>query len=132
MIQLLKLNRFAILLFAFISLSCLVSSAAAHTPLTPAEEIHSLDTAFEVPNPTKSWTLYRELHNEGEAEYYKLQLNVGERLRVSIYTKEIDENFAAVNTRLITENAMGWFKNWDPVFRKPNGNETSSNEDSAE
>jgi len=100
---LLKLNRFAILLFAFVSLSCLVSSAAAHTPLTPAEEIHSLDTAFEVPNPTKSWTLYRELHNEGEAEYYKLQLDVGERLRVSIYTKEIDGNFAP-NLIIMAEN----------------------------
>ncbi len=78
----------------FVFLSFLATSAMAHTPLKAGGEIHSLDTAFEVPNPTKSWTLYRELHHEGKAEYYKLQLNAGERLRVSLYTKEDEEKFA--------------------------------------
>jgi len=36
---------------------------------------------------------------------------------------EIDENFAAINVRSITDNTFGYFKDWDPVFRKPNGNE---------
>jgi len=52
-----------------------------------------LDTALEVPNPTKSWTLYRELHHEGEAEYYKLDLKAGERLRISLYIKEFKGDF---------------------------------------
>ncbi len=89
-----KLIKFVGLLLAFFTLSCIVFPALAHTPLNPSGEIHSLETAFDVPNPTKSWTLYRELHHEGEAEYYKLHLNVGERLRVSLYTKESKENFA--------------------------------------
>ncbi|MFX0200382.1 MAG: hypothetical protein ACFFCW_30050 [Candidatus Hodarchaeota archaeon] len=53
-----------------------------------------MDTALEVPNPTKSWTLYRELHHEGEAEYYKLALKAGERLRISLYVKELDGDFS--------------------------------------
>jgi len=89
-----RLKQFLIFIFLFVFLSFVVTSAMAHTPLNPSGEIHSLDTAFEVPNPTKSWTLYRELHNEGEAEYYRLHLNVGERLRVSLYTKENKANFA--------------------------------------
>jgi hypothetical protein len=89
-----RLKQFVILLFFFIFLSFMVTLAIAHTPLNPDGEIHSLDTAFEVPNPTKSWTLYRELHHEGEVEYYKLYLNSGEKLRVSLYTKERKENFA--------------------------------------
>jgi len=89
-----RLKQFVIFIFLFVFLSFVVTSAMAHTPLNPSGEIHSLDTAFEVPNPTKSWTLYRELHNEGEAEYYRLHLNVGERLRVSLYTKENKANFA--------------------------------------
>ena len=89
-----RLNQFVIVLLVFVFLSFIVSSAIAHTPLNPTGEIHSLDTAFEVPNPTKSWTLYRELHHEGEAEYFKLHLNVGERLRVSLYIKEIEGNFS--------------------------------------
>ena len=89
-----KPKQFVIFASLFVCLSFFITSALAHTPLNPGEEIHSLDTAFEVPNPTKSWTLYRELHDEGEAEYFKLHLKVEERLRVSIYTKESNENFA--------------------------------------
>lgn len=63
-----------------------VPTALAHTPLKPGNENTSLGTALEIPNPTKSWTLYRELHEAGEAEYYKLQLEPGESLRISLYT----------------------------------------------
>lgn len=75
------------------SFSFVISQVWAHTPLSPIDEIHTLDTALEVPNPTKSWTLYRELHHEGEAEYYQLNLNAGERLRISLYTKELEGDF---------------------------------------
>ena len=90
----LKSNQFLIFLCLLISTSVIVTLVTAHTPLNPSEEIHSLDTAFEIPNPTKSWTLYRELHHEGEAEYFKLHLNSGERLRANLYIKEINENFS--------------------------------------
>jgi hypothetical protein len=63
-----------------------VSTVSGHTPLKPNEENNSLDNAFEVPNPTKSWTLYRELHEIGEVEYFKLHLYEGERFVVSVYT----------------------------------------------
>jgi hypothetical protein len=66
----------------------------AHTPLSPGEEIHSFDTAFEVPNPTKSWALYRELHHEGEAEFFKLHLHEEERLRVNVFVKEKLDDFS--------------------------------------
>jgi hypothetical protein len=88
-----RLNVLAVFLF-LLSFSLLASQVWAHTPLSPIGEIHSLDTAYEVPNPTKSWTLYRELHHEGEAEYYKLHLEAGERLRISLYTKDIQGNFS--------------------------------------
>ena len=62
-----------------------VPSASAHTPLKPEHENHTLETALEIPNPTKSWTLYRELHEANEPEYFKLQLKAGERLKISLY-----------------------------------------------
>ncbi len=58
----------------------------AHTPLKPGDENESLETAYEIPDPTKSWTLYRELHEGGEAQYYKMILEPGDRLLVSLYT----------------------------------------------
>lgn len=70
----------------------LFSNVIAHTPLKPDEENHSIAAAYEIPNPTKSWTLYRELHEEGQADYYKLQLESGERLVVSIYTSKSEDS----------------------------------------
>ncbi len=51
-------THFLVLIFLIFSTSVIVSLVAVHTPLNPSEEIHSLDTAFEIPNPTKSWTLW--------------------------------------------------------------------------
>ena len=89
--NLLRFNKFYFFIVA-VSAFFLFSQVWAHTPLNGIDEIHSLDTAFNIENPTKSWTLYRELHNE--ADYYKLQLNSGEQLRVSLYVKDLKENFS--------------------------------------
>lgn len=75
----------------------LVPVVYAHTPLKPGEENHSLETAYEIPNPTKSWTIYREIHETGEAEYYKLRLEPGETLRISIYTPMAEDPVFAPN-----------------------------------
>jgi len=73
-------------LFLFFLIILPASVVLAHTPLKPGGENDSLDTAFNIPNPTKSWTLYRELHEEGEAEYFKLHLHEGDNFVVSVYT----------------------------------------------
>lgn len=65
--------------------------ALAHTPLKPDGENTSLESAYEIPKPTKSWTLYRELHGVGEAEYFMLHLEPGERLRISLYVPRGEE-----------------------------------------
>jgi len=72
-----------------------VPVALAHTPLKLKEDNHSLETALEIKNPTKSWTLYREIHETDEAYYYKLDLRPGERLVISLYApRNEDPNFA--------------------------------------
>ena len=77
-----KIRKIHMLLFLLLTL---VPPALAHTPLEMEGENHSLETAIEIPNPTKSWTLYEELHEAGEAKYYELHLEPGERLRISLY-----------------------------------------------
>jgi len=89
-----KLNQILFLLLLLSCISSIFSLALAHTPLGPSDEIHSFETAFDVPNPTKSWALYRELHDEGEAEFFKVHLNAGERLRLNLFIKENKEIFA--------------------------------------
>lgn len=85
-----KLAKTAILLVLL--LGC-APMALAHTPLKPSGENTGLESAFEIPNPTKSWTLYRELHGAGEAEYFELHLEPGERLRISLYVPRGEKGF---------------------------------------
>jgi hypothetical protein len=78
-----RYNRTIIVLLFFILSN--VPAVLAHTPLQPDGENDSLETALNIPTPTKSWTLYRELHEPGEAEYFKLHLHKDERFVVSVY-----------------------------------------------
>lgn len=77
-----RIRRIHVLLLLLLAL---VPPVLAHTPLEMEGENHSLETAMEIPNPTKSWTLYEELHEAEEAEYFELHLGPGERLRISLY-----------------------------------------------
>jgi hypothetical protein len=87
-------KRFAMIALISLMLAMGVPIALAHTPLKPGHENHTLETALEIPNPTKSWTLYRELHETNEPEYFKLQLKSGEHLRISLYVPTTeDPNF---------------------------------------
>lgn len=74
------------ILIITVLLAMTAPTVLAHTPLNLDEGNHSPETAFEIPNPTKSWTLYRELHEPGEAEYYVVELDPGDRLLVSVFT----------------------------------------------
>jgi len=57
----------------------------AHTPLQPSLDNKSLETALVISDPTKSWALYTELHEGGEAQYYQLELADGERLFTQLF-----------------------------------------------
>ncbi len=85
-----KLAKTAILLILLLGYAPM---ALAHTPLKPGGENTSLESAFEIPDPTKSWTLYRELHEAGEAEYFELHMEPGDRLRISLYVPRGEEGF---------------------------------------
>jgi hypothetical protein len=63
----------------------------AHTPLTPGGENNSIESALEIPNPTKSWTMYRELHEAEEVEYFKLHLKAGDKLQFSVSTPRSED-----------------------------------------
>jgi hypothetical protein len=58
-----------------------------HVPLD-TEDNTSLDTAMHIHDPQKSWAIYDDLHSNEEAKYYKLHLEKGDRLYVSILTPE--------------------------------------------
>lgn len=69
----------------------LMPVALAHSPLTAGDN-ESLATATVVPDPTKSWAIYRELHEGGEAQYYRFDIVKGQRIHVSLLTSPDPED----------------------------------------
>lgn len=66
------------------ALALFASFVYAHTPLE-AEGGGSIESAQIIPTPSKSWTLYEELHEPGGPHYYRVDLGEGERLVVSLF-----------------------------------------------
>lgn len=71
-------------IFAICVLIVPVSVCSAHVP-KEAEGNDSLQTAFNVDDPTKSWAIYAEIHEPGEARYYQLELEKNRVLRATLF-----------------------------------------------
>lgn len=69
-------------LFCLASIFC-VFQALAHAPLSSGPN-ESLETATLVPNPSKSWVIYGELHEGAEAQYYYFNITKGARIFISL------------------------------------------------
>lgn len=79
------LSRRALLVLSAVILVGLVSiPSRAHVPIG-SKENDSLETSFEIPNPTKSWVVYSEIHEGGEGRYYRFDLEEGTRLRFTLF-----------------------------------------------
>ncbi len=66
-------------------------TAAAHAPLGSGSN-ESLATATPVPDPTKSWAIYADLHEGGEAQYYRFDAAQGLRIHLSLLTTTAAED----------------------------------------
>jgi len=75
-------NVHLVLLLVLLMLA--VHSVFAHAPDKPTDN-ESLATAYAISDPTKSWAIYAELHEGGEAQYYKFDLPQDERLLVQLF-----------------------------------------------
>lgn len=56
----------------------------AHAPLDTGDN-ESLNTATVIPDPTKSWAIYAELHEGGEAQYYRFDIGEGQRIHIMLF-----------------------------------------------
>ena len=69
----------------------LAPAAAAHAPLGSGSN-ESLATATRIPDPAKSWAIYADLHEGGEAQYYVFDMIRGERIHASLLTTTAPED----------------------------------------
>jgi hypothetical protein len=58
-------------------------AAPAHAPLSAGSN-ESLATATQVDDPTKSWAVYADLHEGGEAQYYRFQAARGDSIPLQV------------------------------------------------
>jgi hypothetical protein len=72
----------------------ILPNVLAHVPIIPRGN-ESLATATVIPDPTKSWAIYGELHSGGEVQYYRFNIDRGQRIYVSMMksTSSEDESF---------------------------------------
>ena len=68
---------FTVLLTIFI----IFPSIVAHVPIS-AQDGESLETAFFIEDPTKSWVIYSELHGDGHPQYFAFEMEAGTRIRM--------------------------------------------------
>ncbi len=73
-----------IIFLSIIAIIILVPVCSAHVP-REIEGNTSLQTASVVDDPTKSWVIYAEIHEPGEARYYRLELEKDQILRASLF-----------------------------------------------
>ena len=78
-----KLLGICLLIFAFTAI-VILPEVLGHAPLGAGGN-ESLATAALIPDPTKSWAIYDELHEGGEAHYYRFSISEGQRILVSLY-----------------------------------------------
>jgi hypothetical protein len=69
---------------ALILAAVLVMHALGHVPLEGEGNDH-LDHAFLVNDPTKSWVVYDQLDPGESARYYRMDMQKGEELRLSLF-----------------------------------------------
>lgn len=77
-------SRNVLLVFLLVLLILLVHGVFAHAPDKPTDN-ESLETAYIISDPTKSWAIYAELHEGEEAQYYKFDLLESEKLLVMLF-----------------------------------------------
>lgn len=78
----------------FLVFICFLLSATqiyAHSPLIPGIN-EGLNSATFIPDPTKSWAIYGELHEGKEAQYYRFEINETQKIHISLLKSTDPDN----------------------------------------
>ncbi len=89
-----------LVVFLLIFLMLSVRNVFAHAPDKPTDN-ESLATAYTISDPAKSWAIYAELHEGGEAQYYKFDLSKNERLVVQLFVPTSEESSFLLNLAIM-------------------------------
>ena len=75
------MRKIILALTILLTVSLMVSTITAHVPVS-AQDGETLETAFFIEEPTKSWVIYSELHEAGHPQYFAFEMDAGTRIRM--------------------------------------------------
>ncbi len=77
------MKRFVFGLTILLLLSIVMPSITAHVPIS-AQDGETLETAFFIEDPTKSWVIYSDLHGDSHPQYFAFEMEAGTRIRMML------------------------------------------------
>lgn len=75
------MKRIVFGLIIFLTLFLVITPSVAHVPIS-SQDGETLETAFFIEEPTKSWVIYSDLHEGAEPRYFGFEVEAGERIRL--------------------------------------------------
>jgi hypothetical protein len=72
---------------AILCVAVIMVPSMGHVPLLVEGNDH-LENAAIIEDPTKSWVVYDQLDHEGDARYYRMEMEEGEELRLSLFVPD--------------------------------------------
>ncbi len=72
------------IMLGILLLTPMITNVLGHAPLDQ-DTNDSLETATIIPDASKSYVLYNDLHDTGIAQYYRFSLDAGERLYFTVF-----------------------------------------------
>jgi hypothetical protein len=105
-----RIIKFVGIIFLILTINCLlsVSEVMAHSPLIPGANENLADATL-IPDPTKSWAIYGELHEVGETQYYRFNVSESQRIHIMLFKPTNPKNrkfepwFALIGPGLVSQ-----------------------------
>ena len=84
------MSRASVWFMAFLAAMLVIApSVQAHVPRSVGEN-DRLGNAAIIEDPTKSWAVYDDIHHDGRAKYYRLDMRSGQRLVAGLFLPRND------------------------------------------
>ncbi|TFG94894.1 hypothetical protein E4H12_14360 [Candidatus Thorarchaeota archaeon] len=77
------MKRLILGLTILLTLFMIAPIITAHVPVS-AQDGDTLETAFFIEDPTKTWVIYSELHEGAEPQYFAFEIEAGTRIRMML------------------------------------------------
>jgi hypothetical protein len=84
------MRRGTVGLALLLTIFLLIPVVNAHVPITTHDD-NTLETAFLIEDPTKSWVVYSDVHEGALPQYFKFEMDAGTRLRFTLAIPVIED-----------------------------------------